>query len=90
MIQNLNNETGWHLRGTRRVGVSKEDVEVVQQCVSRNPILPFILDKIRACFVCSIQRRADLSSPIQIELVADFAEVPLNRVPRVDDIEHEV
>lgn len=33
MIQNLKLETGWHLRGTRRVGVSFEDVEVVQQCV---------------------------------------------------------
>ena len=34
MIQNLPLETAWHLRGTRRVGVSKEDVELVQQCVS--------------------------------------------------------
>ena len=34
MIQNLKRETGWHLRGTRRVGVSKEDVESVHQCVS--------------------------------------------------------
>lgn len=34
MIQNLKLETGWHLRGMRRVGVSFEDVEVVQQCVS--------------------------------------------------------
>lgn len=34
MIQNLKRETGWHLRGTRRVGVSHEDVEIVQQCVS--------------------------------------------------------
>ncbi|KUJ10211.1 uncharacterized protein LY89DRAFT_710930 [Mollisia scopiformis] len=33
MIQNLPLETAWHLRGTRRVGVSKEDVELVQQCV---------------------------------------------------------
>lgn len=33
MIQNLPLETGWHLRGIRRVGVSMEDVEVVQQCV---------------------------------------------------------
>ena len=33
MIQNLKRETGWHLRGTRRVGVSQEDVELVQQCV---------------------------------------------------------
>ena len=34
MIQNLKNETAWHLRGLRRVGVSFEDVEKVQQCVS--------------------------------------------------------
>lgn len=34
MIQNLPRETGWHLRGTRRIGVSKEDVETIQQCVS--------------------------------------------------------
>lgn len=34
MIQNLPLETAWHLRGTRRIGVSKEDVESVQQCVS--------------------------------------------------------
>jgi hypothetical protein len=39
MMQNLPRETGWHLRGTRRIGVSFEDVEVVQQCVS----FPFIL-----------------------------------------------
>lgn len=33
MIQNLPRETAWHLRGTRRIGVSKEDVETLQQCV---------------------------------------------------------
>jgi hypothetical protein len=33
MIQNLKTETGWHLRGTRRVGVSHDDVETIQQCV---------------------------------------------------------
>ena len=38
MIQNLPLETAWHLRGTRRVGVSMEDVELVQQCVSRPPL----------------------------------------------------
>jgi hypothetical protein len=37
MIQNLPLETAWHLRGTRRVGVSMEDTELVQQCVSRVP-----------------------------------------------------
>lgn len=34
MIQNLPFETAWHLRGTRRVGVSFDDVELIQQCVS--------------------------------------------------------
>lgn len=34
MIQNLPRETGWHLRGTRRIGVSMEDTEMIQQCVS--------------------------------------------------------
>ncbi|KAF2845834.1 hypothetical protein T440DRAFT_511277 [Plenodomus tracheiphilus IPT5] len=33
MIQNLPRETGWHLRGTRRIGVSSEDVEMLQQCI---------------------------------------------------------
>lgn len=37
MIQNLPRETGWHLRGTRRIGVSYDDVETIQQCVSRAP-----------------------------------------------------
>lgn len=33
MIQNLPRETAWHLRGTRRIGVSAADVETIQQCV---------------------------------------------------------
>ena len=41
MIQNLKRETGWHLRGTRRIGVSYDDVEVVQQCVRIIFILQF-------------------------------------------------
>jgi hypothetical protein len=57
MIQNLKPATSWHLRGTRRLGVSSDDVELVQQC---------------------------------IEMVAAFAGVRLNKVPRVTDIEHEV
>ncbi|RQM08552.1 hypothetical protein DH86_00000276 [Scytalidium sp. 3C] len=57
MIQNLPLETAWHLRGTRRVGVSKEDIEIIQQCV---------------------------------EMVATFGQASLNKVPRVDDVEHEV
>ncbi|OSS53618.1 hypothetical protein B5807_01272 [Epicoccum nigrum] len=33
MIQNLPRETAWHLRGTRRIGVSSEDTETLQQCI---------------------------------------------------------
>lgn len=33
MIQNLRNETWWHIRGTRRQGVSKEDMQVVYDCI---------------------------------------------------------
>jgi len=39
-MQNLPRETGWHLRGIRRIGVEFEDVEIVQQCVS---LFPFSL-----------------------------------------------
>ena len=35
MTQNLPNETGWHIRGTRRIGVSFEDTEVVCSCIHR-------------------------------------------------------
>jgi glutamate/tyrosine decarboxylase-like PLP-dependent enzyme len=56
-LQNLPRETGWHLRGTRRIGVSSEDVEKIQQCV---------------------------------EKVADYCGLVLDRIPRVEDIEHEV
>jgi len=34
MIQNLKKETHWHIRGTRRLGVLQEDVQVVWNCVS--------------------------------------------------------
>ncbi|KAL2851465.1 hypothetical protein BJY01DRAFT_209052 [Aspergillus pseudoustus] len=33
MSQNLPNETHWHIRGTRRLGVPIEDVKAVTQCV---------------------------------------------------------
>ncbi|KAI9928154.1 hypothetical protein MW887_002187 [Aspergillus wentii] len=33
MSQNLKNETHWHIRGTRRLGLSKEDVQVVWDCI---------------------------------------------------------
>lgn len=35
MMQNLERETGWHLRGMRRIGVSAEDVEAVQLCIEK-------------------------------------------------------
>ena len=77
MIQNLKKETGWHLRGARRVGVSHEDVETVQQCV---------------CILSSFESEnpSGLRVTIQIELVAAFAGIHLNKIPRVADIEHEV
>lgn len=34
MIQDLAILTAWHLRATRRIGVSAGDVETIQQCVS--------------------------------------------------------
>lgn len=33
MIQGFKQGTVWHLKGTRRLGVSEEDVELVQQCI---------------------------------------------------------
>lgn len=33
MMQNLPTETHWHIRGTRRIGVSRADTEVVCRCV---------------------------------------------------------
>ncbi|KAK6433987.1 hypothetical protein LTR95_009827 [Oleoguttula sp. CCFEE 5521] len=33
MMQNLRRETGWHLRGIRRIGVSQKDVERIHQCI---------------------------------------------------------
>ncbi|KUJ13240.1 uncharacterized protein LY89DRAFT_651349 [Mollisia scopiformis] len=33
MIQNMPVETTWHLRGIRRLGVKKDDVEMVHQCI---------------------------------------------------------
>ncbi|KAK5138405.1 hypothetical protein LTR08_003466 [Meristemomyces frigidus] len=35
MLQNLPRETGWHLRGIRRIGVSFENVELIQQCIEK-------------------------------------------------------
>jgi alkylhydroperoxidase/carboxymuconolactone decarboxylase family protein YurZ len=57
MIQNLKLETRWHIRGALRVGMSKEDVKTVMQCVRK---------------------------------VAEFTDVKLNRIPAVEEVEHEV
>ncbi|KAA8652674.1 hypothetical protein EYZ11_001025 [Aspergillus tanneri] len=57
MSQNLKVETHWHIRGTRRLGVSKEDVQVVWDC---------------------------------IQLVAGFFDVKLDKVPSVEEVEHDV
>ena len=35
MIQNLRKETHWHIGGTRRIGVSKEDTQVLWECIQR-------------------------------------------------------
>ena len=35
MMQNLPSETGWHMRGMRRIGATKHDVERIWTCVSR-------------------------------------------------------
>ena len=74
MLQNLKTETGWHLRGTRRVGVSHEDVETIQQCVSPS----------------HITLNGSFLTLSQIEKVATFCGISLTKVPRVADIEHEV
>ncbi len=57
------------------MGVSHEDVEIVQQCV-----------RIRL-FLTNHQYS---QMALQIEMVAAFAGVRLNKIPRVADIEHEV
>ncbi|QIW98050.1 hypothetical protein AMS68_003568 [Peltaster fructicola] len=35
MMQNLKRETGWHLRGMRRIGISYDDVEIIQRCIEK-------------------------------------------------------
>ena len=35
MIQNLPLETAWHIRGSRRIGISFEDVKTVMECVRK-------------------------------------------------------
>ena len=57
MSQNLPNETHWHIRGTRRLGLPKEEVQVIWDCV---------------------------------QLVAQFFDVKLNKVPTVEQVEYDV
>ncbi|KAJ5370701.1 uncharacterized protein N7496_006793 [Penicillium cataractarum] len=57
MSQNLPNETHWHIRGTRRLGLPKEEVQVIWDCV---------------------------------QLVAEFFDVKLNKVPTVEQVEYDV
>ncbi|EMD85480.1 hypothetical protein COCC4DRAFT_56882 [Bipolaris maydis ATCC 48331] len=57
VMQNLPRESAWHMRGLRRIGVAKEDVEAIRECC---------------------------------ELSAKFCGISLHKVPRVEDIEHEV
>ncbi|KAL4895188.1 hypothetical protein BDV59DRAFT_160706 [Aspergillus ambiguus] len=57
MSQNLKVETHWHIRGTRRLGLPKEDVQIVWDCV---------------------------------QLVAKFFGATLDKVPTVEDVEHDV
>jgi hypothetical protein len=57
MSQNLPKETHWHIRGTRRIGVPKEEVEVIWDCV---------------------------------QLVAQFFDVKLHKVPTVEAVEYDV
>lgn len=57
MSQNLPNETHWHIRGTRRLGLPKEEVQVIWDCV---------------------------------QLVAQFFDVTLHKVPTVEQVEYDV
>ena len=63
--------------------MSAEDVELVQQCVSLDP-------RERTEGKGFEGLKADLYFWGQIEMVAEFCEVKLNKVSRVKDIEHEV
>lgn len=57
MSQNLPNETHWHIRGTRRLGIPQEEVKVIWDCV---------------------------------QLVAQFFDTKLNKVPTVKSVEYDV
>ena len=57
MAQNLRTETWWHIRGTRRIGVSNKDTKVLWNT---------------------------------IQTIMGFYGVKLNKVPTVDEVEHDV
>lgn len=57
MAQNLKTETWWHIRGTRRIGVSKADTQVLWDV---------------------------------IQTIMGHFGVELNKVPTVDEVEHDV
>lgn len=69
---------GWHLRACRRIGISSEDCELLQQCVSFAVMHGSHF----------IKRR--LLTYVQIERVGEFVGVNAVPMPRVKDIEHEV
>ncbi|KAI4665947.1 uncharacterized protein J4E78_003412 [Alternaria triticimaculans] len=74
MIQNLPRETAWHLRGTRRIGVSKEDVETIQQCQDQDGITTATLSP-------SLRQWAHLPEELKIYVlcfvVGDIPESPV-------------
>ena len=39
MSQNLHAETSWHLRGMRRIGMTRDAVEKIHECVSQNLVV---------------------------------------------------
>ena len=69
MIQNLARETGWHLRGTRRIGVGYEDVERIQECVSAPSCLRRLLQMYEGCLADGVCVRGGRSrrSPTSVD-----------------------
>lgn len=78
LCSNMSREMGWHLRGSRRIGISSEDCEKVQQCVSLE------------LFLRLYSREEVLLTIMQIEMVVEYVGVHVVPMPRVKDIEHEV
>ncbi len=49
MMQNLGTESHWHIRGTRRLGIEKERVEVICECVkTMGAVFAVRMDKVPA------------------------------------------